>query len=92
MCADFTGFNNTCPKDPYPLSNIDRLIEGSFGYKTLSFIDTYYDYSQIKMNLINVPKITFMSNRDNYYYNVMPFGLKNVLHHLSKAHGCCILK
>lgn len=31
------------------------------------------------MDLIDTPKATFMSNHDNYYYyNIMPFGLKNV--------------
>ncbi|KAK2450458.1 hypothetical protein QL285_009574 [Trifolium repens] len=25
MCVDFTDLNKACPKDPYPLPNIDRL-------------------------------------------------------------------
>jgi hypothetical protein len=27
MCVDFTDLNKACPKDPYPLPNIDRLID-----------------------------------------------------------------
>lgn len=30
------------------------------------------------MDPMNAPKITFMSNYNNYYYNGMPFGLKNI--------------
>ncbi|MCI20606.1 hypothetical protein A2U01_0041768, partial [Trifolium medium] len=41
MCVDFTDLNKACPKDPYPLPSIDRLIDGASGYKTLSFMDAY---------------------------------------------------
>jgi hypothetical protein len=34
MCVDFTDLNKACPKDPYPLPSIDRLIDGASGYKT----------------------------------------------------------
>ncbi len=26
MCVDFTDLNKTCPKDSYPLSNIDQMV------------------------------------------------------------------
>ncbi|KAK2397192.1 hypothetical protein QL285_058795 [Trifolium repens] len=77
MCVDFTDLNKACPKDPYPLPNIDRLIDGASGYKTLSFMDAYSGYNQIKMNPTDAPHTAFMTNTCNYFYNVMPFGLKN---------------
>ncbi|PNX78768.1 gag-pol polyprotein, partial [Trifolium pratense] len=77
MCVDFTDLNKACPKDPYPLPNIDRLIDGASRYKMLSFMDAYSSYNQIKMNPADAPHTTFMSNTCNYHYNVMPFGLKN---------------
>jgi hypothetical protein len=77
MCVDFTDLNKACPKDPYPLPNIDRLIDGATGYKMLSFMDAYSGYNQIKMNPADAPHTAFMSNTCNYFYNVMPFGLKN---------------
>ncbi|GAU21317.1 hypothetical protein TSUD_372110 [Trifolium subterraneum] len=77
MCVDFTDLNKACPKDPYPLPNIDRLIDGASGYKTLSFMDAYFGYNQIKMHPMDAQHTTFMSNTCNYFYNVMPFGLKN---------------
>ncbi|GAU10592.1 hypothetical protein TSUD_418170 [Trifolium subterraneum] len=78
MCVDFTDLNKACPKDPYPLPSIDRLIDGASGYKTLSFMDAYSGYNQIKMNTLDAPHTAFMSNTCNYHYTVMPFGLKNV--------------
>ncbi|MCI33345.1 gag-pol polyprotein, partial [Trifolium medium] len=78
MCVDFTDLNKACPKDPYPLPSIDRLIDGESGCRTLSFIDAYSDYNQIKMNPTEAPMTSFMTNTCNYYYDVMPFGLKNV--------------
>ncbi|WJX84068.1 hypothetical protein P8452_66678 [Trifolium repens] len=65
MCVDFTDLNKACPKDPYPLPNIDRLIDEASGY------------NQIKMNPADAPHTAFMTNTCNYFYNVMPFGLKN---------------
>jgi hypothetical protein len=38
MCVDFTDLNKACPKDPYPLPNIDKLIDEPSGYKMLSFM------------------------------------------------------
>ncbi|XP_045797595.1 uncharacterized protein LOC123891742 [Trifolium pratense] len=77
MCVDFTDLNKACPKDPYPLPNIDRLIDGASGCKMLSFMDAYSGYNQIKMNPIDACHTAFMSNTCNYFYNVMPFRLKN---------------
>jgi hypothetical protein len=77
MCVDFTDLNKACPKDPYPLPSIDRLIDGASGYKTLSFMDAYSGYNQIKMNAVDAPSTAFMTNTCNYFYKVMPFGLKN---------------
>ena len=31
VCVDFTDLNKACPKDSYPLPNIDRLVESTTG-------------------------------------------------------------
>lgn len=43
----------------------------------LSIIDAYFGYRQIRMYAPDEEKTTFVSNRANYCYRVMPFGLKN---------------
>lgn len=56
MCVDYTDLNMACPKDPYPLPSIDHLIDNASGYKTLSFMDAYSGYNQIKMDHWMLPK------------------------------------
>ncbi|GAU40178.1 hypothetical protein TSUD_292830 [Trifolium subterraneum] len=77
MCVDYTDLNRACPKDAYPLPNIDKLVDNSSGFKLLSFMDAYSGYNQIKMAEIDKKKTAFMTETGNYYYKVMPFGLKN---------------
>ncbi|CAJ2645722.1 unnamed protein product [Trifolium pratense] len=77
MCVDYTDLNRACPKDAYPLPSIDKLVDNSSGFKLLSFMDAYSGYNQIKMAEIDKKKTAFMTESGNYYYNVMPFGLKN---------------
>jgi len=66
-----------CPKDIYPLSSIDRLVDGISGYEILSFLDVYSGYNQIRMYPPNESKTAFMTKRSDYCYRVMSFGLKN---------------
>ncbi|CAJ2645078.1 unnamed protein product [Trifolium pratense] len=77
MCCDYTDLNRACPKDSYPLPCIDRLVDNSSGFKLLSFMDAYSGYNQIPMAVADREKTAFMTESSNYYYNVMPFGLKN---------------
>jgi len=47
MCTNFTDLNKACPKDAYPLPNIDVLADGVSGCELLSFMDAYLGYNQI---------------------------------------------
>ena len=78
MCVDFTDLNKACPKDSYPLPNIDKLVEATLSYQYLSFMDAYSRYNQIWMHPDDEEKMTFIIDGPNYYYRVIPFGLKNV--------------
>lgn len=40
MCVDYTNLNKAYPKDAYPLSNINRLLDGLTNHNVLSFLDT----------------------------------------------------
>jgi len=77
MCVDYRNINSACPKDTYALPNIDRLVDGAADHKILIFLDTYSGYNQISMHPRDKKKTTFMTADANYYYEVMPFGLKN---------------
>jgi len=77
MCVDYTDLNKACPRDAYPLPNIDRLVDGTIGNKVLSVLDAYFGYNQIPMAASDMNKTAFIIDDANYFYRVMPFGLKN---------------
>nr|KYP55944.1 Transposon Ty3-I Gag-Pol polyprotein [Cajanus cajan] len=77
MCTDFTDLNKACPKDSYPLPNIDCLVDGASGYELLSFMDAYSGYNQIRMHPADEDKTAFIADQANFCYRVMSFGLKN---------------
>ena len=78
ICVDYTYLNKACPKDSYPLPIIDRLVDRAAGHQILSFLDAYSGYNQIQMHHRDREKIAFRTDSDNFFYEVMPFNLKNV--------------
>ena len=77
MCIDFTDLNKSYPKDSFPLSRIDQLVDSTTRHKLLSFMDAFSGYSQILMDEDNQEKTLFVTSQGLYYYKVMPFGQKN---------------
>jgi hypothetical protein len=77
MCVDYTGLNKACPKVPYPLPRIDRIVDSIAGCETLSFLDAYSGYHQIRMKESNQLATSFITPFVMYCYITMPFGLRN---------------
>lgn len=77
LCTDYIDLNKACPKDSYPLTSIDRLVDRASRFLILIFLDTYSGYNQISMFKQDEEKTVFMTNMVNYYYSVMSFILKN---------------
>ena len=78
VCVDFTDLNKACPKDPFPMPKIDKLVDATVGHPQMSFLDAFQGYHQIPLALDDQEKIAFVTPIGNYYYKVMPFSLKNV--------------
>ena len=78
MCVDFTYLNKACPKDSFPLSSIDSLVDNASGCQLLSFLDTFSGYNQIQMHPNDERKTALMAEFASYYYKFMPFGIKNI--------------
>ena len=53
MCVDFTDLNKACPKDSYPLPQVDVLVDSTAQHQLLSFMDAFFGYNQIKMDEAN---------------------------------------
>lgn len=43
--------NDACLKDEFPLPIIERILDKTFGYERMSFMDGFSGYNQIKMHL-----------------------------------------
>ena len=78
MCIDFIDLNKACPKDSYPLSWIDQMMDATSEHELLSFMDIFSDYNQILMVPEDEEKIAFITDHGFYCYRVMPFSLKNL--------------
>lgn len=76
MCTTRTLIKNV-QKIPTPLLTIDRLVNRAAGHHILSFLDAYSGYNQILMHPRDKEKTAFETDSDNFYYEVMPFDLKN---------------
>ncbi|XP_021724556.1 uncharacterized protein LOC110691890 [Chenopodium quinoa] len=50
MCVDFTDLNKACPKDCYPLPQIDQLVDSISGHALLSIMDAFSRYHQISLH------------------------------------------
>jgi hypothetical protein len=77
MCVEYTNLNKACPKVPFPLPRIDQIIDSTAGCKTLSFLDAYSGYHQIKMKEFDQLVTSFITPFNMYCYVTMPFGLRN---------------
>ena len=77
VCVDFMDLNRACPKDLFPMSKIDQLVDATYGHPRMSFLDAFQGYHQIALALEDQEKTAFISLDANYHYTVMPFGLKN---------------
>ena len=78
VCVDYTDLNESCPQDSFPLPRIDLFVDASVGHGMLSFLDSFSGNHQIPMHLPDAEKTTFITTHELFYYNMMPFGLKNV--------------
>ncbi|XP_058216809.1 uncharacterized protein LOC131327681 [Rhododendron vialii] len=77
VCVDYSNLNDACPKDFFPLPQIDQLVDATAGHARLSFMDAYRGYHQIAMSEEDVENTAFITPHGIFGYLVMPFGLKN---------------
>ena len=76
MCVDYTGLNKACPKVPFPLPRIDQIIDSTAGCETLSFLDAYSGYHQIKMKESDQLTTSFITLFGMYCYVTMHSALE----------------
>jgi hypothetical protein len=75
MCVDYTRLYIL--KNPFTLPCIDQIVDSTTGCETLSLLDAYSGYHQIKMKESNQLETSFITPFGMFCYVTMPFGLKN---------------
>ena len=78
VCIDYRDLNAACPKDEFPLPITDVMIDNTYGFERMSFMDGFSGYNQIKIYPEDEKHTSFRMPLGVYCYTVMPFGLKNV--------------
>ena len=51
VCVDFTVPNKVCPKNHFPMPQIDQLVDTTVGNSRMSFLDAFQGYHQIPLAL-----------------------------------------
>jgi len=77
ICIDYRDLNTACPKDEFPLSITDVMIDNTCDFERMFFMDGFLGYNQIKMYPEDEKHTSFKTPVGIYCYTVMPFGLKN---------------
>ncbi|GJT01371.1 reverse transcriptase domain-containing protein [Tanacetum coccineum] len=77
MLIDPEDINKACPKDCYPLPEIDWKIESISGFCLKCFLDAYKGYHQIQIAEEDKDKTAFYTGEGVFCYKKMQFGLKN---------------
>ena len=79
VCIDFRDLNRATPKDEYPMSIADMLINEASGHHVISFLDGNAGYNQIFMAEDYTSKTAFVCPGfvGLFEWVVMTFGLKN---------------
>ncbi|GJS37131.1 reverse transcriptase domain-containing protein [Tanacetum coccineum] len=67
MCIDFKNVNSACPKDYYPLPDINGKMEFVVGFRYKCFLDTYKGYHKVQMGKDDEEKIAFYTNQENHH-------------------------
>lgn len=78
ICMDFCDLNKACPKDNYPKTFIDQILNDCVGHEISSFMDRFSRYNQIQICPKDQHKTSLICPWGTFGYNKMQFSLKNV--------------
>lgn len=78
VCIDYIDLNKSCPRDPFLLPNVSKLVDQFCSFHVLSFMDAYFYFNNITMYRLDEEKITLIIEETIFCYKMMHFGLKNV--------------
>jgi hypothetical protein len=75
---EFHDLNKAYPKDNFPTTFIDQIVDECAGCEVFSFMDSFLGYNQIQIKPEDHHKTNVTYPWGTFSYRKMPFGLKNV--------------
>nr|GEV90899.1 reverse transcriptase domain-containing protein [Tanacetum cinerariifolium] len=77
VCIDYQKLNEATRKDHFPLPFMDQMLERLAGNEYYCFLDGFFGYFQIPIDLYDQEKTTFTCPYRTFAYRRIPFGLCN---------------
>jgi hypothetical protein len=77
MCTNFTDLNKCYPKDNYPLTRIDQIVDTVAGSETMALLDCFSGYHQVWLHKEDEQNTSFITTFGTYCYLKMPECLHN---------------
>ncbi|GJR52925.1 reverse transcriptase domain-containing protein [Tanacetum coccineum] len=77
VCIDYRKLNDATRKDHFPLPFMDQMLERLVGNEYYCFLDGFFGYFQIPIDLQDQDKTTITCPYGTFAYRRMPFGLCN---------------
>jgi hypothetical protein len=77
VCIDYRDINKACPKDNFPTSFVDQIVDDCAGSEIFSLMDGFFGYNQINIVPKDQHKTAFICPWGTFAYQKLPFGLKN---------------
>nr|GEW82773.1 hypothetical protein [Tanacetum cinerariifolium] len=77
VCIDYRKLNEATRKDHFPLPFMDQMLERLAGNQYYCFLDGFFGYFQIPIDLKDQEKNTFTFPYGTFTYRRMPFRLFN---------------
>jgi hypothetical protein len=66
MCTYFTDLNKYCPKDDFPLSRIDKMMDSTLGCEKMAMLDCFFGYHQVWLRKEDEEKTNFITPFGTY--------------------------
>ena len=79
MCVDYRALNKQTIRDRYPLPHMDDFLDKLGKAKHFTTLDLAPNYHQIAVKEQDIPKTLFRTQRAQFEFLVMPFGVANAL-------------